>query len=68
MESVKISPKFQVVIPRQIRESMHLRPGQKVQVVEYGSRIELVPIGPISEMRVFVKGIDVALEREPDRL
>jgi hypothetical protein len=47
---------------------MHLRPGQKVQVVEYGSRIELVPIGPISTLRGFAKGIEENIDREPDRL
>jgi AbrB family looped-hinge helix DNA binding protein len=68
MEAVKISPKYQVVIPRSIRESMHLKPGQKVQVVEYGNRIELVPVSAISKMRGFVKGIDTTIDREDDRV
>lgn len=68
MQTVTISPKFQVVIPRPIRESMHLRPGQKIQIVEYGKRIELVPIRDISEMRGFVKGIDTSVVREDDRV
>jgi AbrB family looped-hinge helix DNA binding protein len=68
MQSVKISPKFQVVIPRHIRESMHLRAGQKVQVVEYGNRIELVPIRPMKELRGFAKKIDTRLDREEDRV
>ena len=68
METVKISPKFQVVIPRRIRNSMHLRPGQKLQVVEYGNRIEFVPIRKLEQLRGFVKGIDTNVHREDDRL
>jgi len=68
VEAVKISPKFQVVIPRKIRESLHLTPGQKVQVIPYGNRIELIPERPISEMRGFLKGINTEIEREPDRI
>lgn len=68
METVKISPKFQVVIPRRIRNSMHLRPGQKLQVVEYSNRIEFVPIRKIEQLRGFVKGIDTDFHREEDRI
>lgn len=68
MESVKISPKFQVVIPKKIREVLKLSPGQKVQMVVYGSRIEMIPLREISEMKGFLKGIDTAVEREPERV
>lgn len=68
MEAVKISPKFQVVIPREVREKLRLVAGQTMQVVAYGNRIELIPERDITEMRGFLKGIDVTLEREPDRL
>lgn len=68
MEAVKISPKFQVVIPRQVREKLHLVAGQKMQVLAYGNRIELIPEKEITEMRGFLKGIDTTVEREPDRL
>jgi AbrB family looped-hinge helix DNA binding protein len=68
MESVKISPKYQVVIPRRVRESLKLKPGQKVQVIEYGNRIELVPERRVSEMRGFLKGIRTEIDREPDRV
>jgi AbrB family looped-hinge helix DNA binding protein len=63
-----ISSKFQVVIPRKVREKLNIRPGQKVQVIPYEGRIELVPLGPIEESRGFLKGIDTNIEREPDRL
>lgn len=68
MESVTISPKYQVVIPRKVRDSLHLSPGQKLQVVVYGNRIELIPVRKIYEMRGFLKGINTSFKREPDRI
>jgi len=68
MSSVKISPKYQVVIPRKVRDSLQLKPGQKVQVILYGNRIELIPERSISEMRGFLKGINTQIEREGDRV
>ncbi len=67
MEQVQISPKFQVVIPKQVRDSLGLRAGQRLQVVLYGDRIELVPVREIGEMRGFLAGMDACFEREPDR-
>jgi len=68
MQTVTVPPKFQVVIPRHLRESMHLRPGQKLQVVEYQGRIELIPDREISDLRGFVKGINTDFEREKERV
>jgi AbrB family looped-hinge helix DNA binding protein len=68
MQTVKVSPKYQVVIPRDVRNSLRVRPGQKMQVVEYAGRIELIPERDIREMRGFVKGINTAFEREKDRV
>ena len=68
METVKISSKFQVVIPKKLRDVLKLLPGQKVQMVIYGNRIEMIPLRTISEMKGFLKGIDTAVERESDRL
>jgi len=67
MEQVKVSPKFQVVIPKPVRESLGITPGQRLQVVQYGDRIELVRVRDIKEMRGFLAGIDTRFEREPDR-
>lgn len=64
MEEVKISPKFQVVIPKKLREVLRLLPGQKVQMVVYGDRIEMIPLRKISEMKGFLKGIDTTVKRE----
>ena len=67
MQAVTISPKFQVVIPRPVRDHMRLRPGQKMRVVEYEGRIEFIPERDISELRGFLQGIDTSFEREADR-
>jgi AbrB family looped-hinge helix DNA binding protein len=68
MQKVTISPKYQVVIPRTIREALRLRPGQKMQVVEYEGRIEFIPERDIKELRGFLKGINTKFEREADRI
>ena len=68
METVTVSPKFQIVIPRRVRQSLDIQPGQKVQVIRYGNRIELIPLRPIRETRGFLRGIDTTVEREPDRV
>jgi AbrB family looped-hinge helix DNA binding protein len=67
MDAVLVSPKFQIVIPRAVREALRIRPGQKLQVIQYEDRIELIPLRPTQEMRGFLKGIDTTIEREPDR-
>jgi len=68
MEAVTISPKYQVVIPKEVRESMNIRPGQKVRVFGYGDRIELVPVRKMRELRGFLKGIDTDVPRDEDRV
>jgi AbrB family looped-hinge helix DNA binding protein len=68
METVTVSPKFQVVIPKEIREALKLTPGQKVQALLYENRIELIPVRPVKQMRGFLKGIDTTIVREGDRL
>lgn len=68
MQTVTVSPKYQVVIPKNIREALKLQPGQKMRVIEYDGRIELIPDRDIVELRGFIKGIDTRLEREKDRL
>ncbi|HYO14558.1 MAG TPA: AbrB/MazE/SpoVT family DNA-binding domain-containing protein [Thermoanaerobaculia bacterium] len=68
MPTVTVSPKFQVVIPKEVREALALQPGEKLEVLVFGNRIELIPVRPIREMRGFLRGIDTHLERDPDRL
>jgi len=68
MEAVKISPNFQVVIPKKIRESMQLKPGQQMQVIEYGNRIEFIATRDAKSMRGFLGNIDTSFTREADRI
>jgi AbrB family looped-hinge helix DNA binding protein len=68
MGTLTISPKFQVVIPKPIRDKLRLSPGQKIQAILYNNRIELIPVRPIKDMRGFLKGMDTTIEREGDRI
>jgi len=68
MNTVTISPKYQVVIPKEVREKLKLSPGQKIQTIIYNGRIELIPVLPIKSMKGFIKGIDTSVKREDDRI
>ncbi len=68
MQTVTVSPKYQVVIPKSVREALQLRPGQKMQVIEYNGRIEFIPERDIEELRGFLKGINTEFKREEDRV
>ena len=68
MTSVTVSPKFQVVIPKDVRESMGIFSGQKIQVLSFQNRIELIPIKPMKKMKGFLKGIDTDVDRDDDRV
>ncbi len=68
MESVKVSPKFQVVIPQSIRESLKINPGERVHVLQYENRIEYIPEKKMRSMRGFLKGIDTSVKRDQDRI
>ena len=68
MTTLTISPKYQVVIPKAIREMLRLKPGQKIQAIVYQDRIELIPVRPVKKMRGFISGIDTRVEREDDRV
>lgn len=68
MTAVTVSPKYQIVIPKEIRESMGIVSGQKVQIMSYQGRIEVIPLKPMKEMKGFLKGIDTTVVREEDRV
>lgn len=68
MTEVTVSPKYQIVIPKEIRESMGIVSGQKVQIMSYQGRIEVIPLKPIKQMRGFLKGIDTSVASENDRI
>ncbi len=67
MAQVTISPKFQVVIPRDIRDRLDLEPGQKVQALLFDNRIEFILMRPARSMRGFLKGLDTRIDRDDDR-
>ena len=68
MSTATVSPKYQVVIPASVRRALGIRPGQKVQVIPYDGRIELIPLTPIKQARGTLRGIDTSVERDRDRL
>ena len=63
-----MSPEFQVVIPRPVRESLGIEPGQKLQVLIYRSCLEFIPLRPMRKVRGFLKGIDTSALRARDRV
>ena len=57
MTRVKVSPKFQVVIPKELREKLKVRPGQELLIYELDGGIRLESPRPISELRGMAKGM-----------
>jgi AbrB family looped-hinge helix DNA binding protein len=68
MTTVTVSEKYQVVIPREMRESLGIRPGQKIQVLVYEGRAEFIPVRDVKDMRGFLRGIDTDVPRDEDRM
>ncbi len=68
MKTITISPKFQIVIPKIIRESMKLNSGTRLEIIHYDNRIELIPVGKMKDARGLVQGLNTSIKREKDRL
>jgi len=68
MISTTVSSKYQIVIPREVRDALKLRPGQKLQVIPYDNRIELIPLQEPRALRGFLRGIDTDVPRDEDRV
>ena len=68
MTTVTVSPKFQVVIPKEIREKLKLKPGQKLQIIQIGDKLQFIPVMDIKKPIGFLKGIDTNISRESDRI
>lgn len=68
MDIVTVSPKFQVVIPKQLRQSLNIQAGQKLRARIQGEHIELIPEQPMSAARGFLPGIESQVHREEDRV
>jgi AbrB family looped-hinge helix DNA binding protein len=68
MNTVTVSSKFQVVIPKEVREDVGLKAGTIMEVITYGTRIEFIPIQPIKNLKGLFKGLNTDIDREADRL
>ena len=68
MDTVIVSPEFEVVIPLDIRRSLGIESGQELQMIQFRNRIELIPVKPMHQARGSLKGLDTTVDREPDRL
>lgn len=68
MPVVKVSPKFQVVIPKEVRENSGIKAGSKMDIFVYDGRIELVPLKSIRSLKGSLPGLDTNIERDMDRI
>ena len=68
MDTVTISPKYQVVIPQAVREALKLTPGEKMRVLQFGNRVELIRVRDTRELRGMLVGMDTTIERDADRV
>ncbi|MDH3206696.1 MAG: AbrB/MazE/SpoVT family DNA-binding domain-containing protein [Gemmatimonadota bacterium] len=68
MTVVTISSRYQIVIPKDVRERLDLKPGQQVDAVPFRGRVELIPVEPVESMRGTLRGIDTTVPREDDRV
>ncbi len=68
MTRITLSPKYQIVIPKEVRQALKLRPGSMFNVIQHDGRIELLPVRSAKEMRGFLRGIDVTVPRDKDRV
>lgn len=64
MSTTTISPKFQIVIPKEVRDKLHLVPQQRLQVIEKGGVITLVPEIPLRSLKGVLKGMSKSNIRE----
>jgi AbrB family looped-hinge helix DNA binding protein len=68
MTTVTVSPKFQVVIPKEVREALGIKAGEKLDAIPYRGHVALVPVRAVKSARGFLKGIDTDVPCEPDRV
>ena len=68
MYTVTLSNDYQLVIPKEIRETANIKAGASFEIIFYNNKIELIPIKPIKNLRGIFKGIDTNIERDDDRI
>ncbi len=66
MRAVTISPKYQIAIPKQIREKHNIKPGERFILVSVGDRIELVPERKMEDLQGVLAGMDADPRREKE--
>ncbi len=66
MHTVTISSKYQVVIPRPIRDQFNLKPGQKLMFIPYKDTLRVVIVPPIEEVEGMFEGVDTDPNREKE--
>ena len=66
MSTVTISSKYQVVIPRPIREQFNLKPGQKIMFIPFNNTLRVVIVPSVDDARGMLKGIDTDVQREKE--
>jgi AbrB family looped-hinge helix DNA binding protein len=67
MTTVTVSPKYQIVIPKEVRQALGIKAGEKLDAIPYRGHIALVPVRSIKAARGFLKGIDTEVARDDDR-
>jgi len=67
MSTVTVSPKYQIVIPKDVRDRLVMAPGDKIEVIQLEGRIELMPVRTARSLKGFLKGRRNTFQREADR-
>ena len=67
MNALTVTDDMQIIIPREVTEDLGLKPGQKLQALDYDGQIRLVEVLTVEEARGFLGPSDMMFEREPDR-
>ncbi len=68
MDTVTVSPKFQVVIPLAVRQRLKLQAGTKLMVVDFNGGLRLMPLRSAAELRGIARGINPDIARDADRI
>lgn len=68
MTTVTVSTKYQIVIPKEVRQALGIKVGERLDAIPYRGHIALVPVRSIKSARGFLKGIDTDVPRDPDRI
>lgn len=68
MNTVTLSENFELRVPDEVRDALHLSPGEQFRVIPYAGRLEFIPIRKASDLRGFARGMDTTIERDEDRL